>query len=200
LKKTIEILLIAAAMGGGLCLQCGCGGPSQAKAVPFQGTWTFLEENGITKQKAEAVVEVAADKSRFKTVSKSEDRDSLGVTKREETAAFDGESIFFKGNSHRELNEGNSDSLEAQASPDLAAQMEPKVRQVKADKAQLKVLRFWIKDDLLQNLPRKGAGERIADRDTEYFEGKVNRPDGDITLRVWADKENGIILRAISTI
>jgi hypothetical protein len=161
---------------GVLASQSGCGRPpSRAKDISFKGSWTLSEENGITNKKSEATVDVVAENGRFTTVKKYELHDPDSVSVNEEKTSFDGDFVTIEKNSR-----------------------EP--ARIKATEATLKELRFWADDDWLWQLTKKGPDERIAGRETDYYEGKSKRLDGEVSIRVWADKETGLILRAITTI
>ncbi|MFI5362385.1 MAG: hypothetical protein ACHQ49_10480 [Elusimicrobiota bacterium] len=178
---------------GRRCFLAGaCGGLKEAKDVPFRGTWTISEENGINHAlDAQFTSEVTADKGRFRIVKTTEIRNAFGVVKEEDVSIFDGDLLSQSAKMWRENVEGASD-LEMPQQPPQAPQ--------KPSPAALRAARFWVHDEWLVGLPKKGPGGQVAGRETVYYEGKKTRPDGEITLRVWADSESGMILKSISMI
>ncbi len=149
--------------------------PDDLPKQSFVGTWTIVDENGLTGHRDEERATVSAQHEKFR----------LAITKPtgEELIAYDGHAL------HERYTSSTPSSLETSAEPskDIGRP---------ATETDVQSLRFWT-----DRFPgHEVGGGQICGRETVLLELKEHRPDGDFSLQQWSDGKTGIVLKFIQTV
>jgi hypothetical protein len=178
--KTLFILIAAASF---IFVLKKCS-PSQAKEVAFSGTWKITEEDGITGANAVTTASVASDGRRFRVDARLQDNPyKQEAMERQEIQVYDGETLHTKYVSSGLPEEG------------LPAP-EPHTTSQPATDLQAHGHRFWARSFS----GKAGPGGQIAGRDTVLYQVRENRPEGELVLQAWVDKDTGLVMKSIATV
>lgn len=157
---------------------------SQSKDAPFTGTWTRTDENSIAGTSESDTVDVVTDGKKFRVSSKRVD-DMGGVWS--SVVVYDGENIHEKGDYTPPPN----------APADLYRNDEPpQTHTRKPLTGEILTMAFW--KDSLEADANAGPGGSIAGRPTVLYQGRWNRPDGEMTGQVWMDSETNTVLKKVA--
>ena len=176
MQKIVVVLLVIV---GFIFLMKKCS-PSRSKEVTFKGVWKLKEENGIAGTSSETLQTVTVDRRLFRIEYKGEEADS--------TSVYDGDLLHTKRVFH---------PVTAMAGVDGAGFLsEPMVSSEKPTEGTLIHLRFWS-----HSYPgQAGPGGQVAGQDTVLYQGRENRPEGEVTVQAWVDTRTGIVLKSVMTI
>jgi len=172
---------------------------SQAKDVPFTGTWVLVESNEVNGAKVTRKAAVSSDKKRFLIAARvTAETYGQPPSEHDTVTVFDGETLHEKTRypgSPPDLAAGTEafdESDEEDGDAPAQGEGDPAMTSEKPTENQLNGLRFWAR----AYQGDAGPGGRVCGRETKLYQKRVNRPDAEETVQAWVDAETGLVLKS----
>jgi hypothetical protein len=178
-----KYVLIIAVIAGIFFYQKSCA-PSKSSAVPFTAEWILEEADGITDTKSTEKMTIVTDGKKFRIDSLiREEMYAMAPQEGRSTTVYDGAHLYTK----------------TATVPDPASGRLPQESPVSTQKVtddQIFLRRFWLRSQI----GNAGAGGQVAGRETLLYQARENRPEREVTIQAWVDKETGVVLKSAETI
>jgi hypothetical protein len=171
--------------------------PASTKKVSFEGTWQFVDLNGISGNEETSITYVATDGNRFRLETTA--TSMFGTSK--EIKVYDGSQLHLRSEFNESGRFSDSTAMVGVGDDGDESQFPEKKNETHTStptKGELGRLRFW--EDVIDSRESAGAGGMIAGRETVLYQFRENRIDGKATIQRWLDAENKTLLKFVSSL